>query len=40
MTKRKKQKMRKSILRRAKEIDQYRVEKAWRNIFIKAGMLK
>lgn len=42
MINKKKQKRRlgKSLARRRKEFDKYRTEKAWRNIFVKAGILK
>ncbi|SDY43368.1 DUF3983 domain-containing protein [Bacillus sp. 166amftsu] len=36
----KKRKMRKAIARRAKSVDKYRLENAWRNIFVQAGILK
>ncbi|MCU5027639.1 DUF3983 domain-containing protein [Bacillus wiedmannii] len=36
----KKRKTRKAIARRAKTFEKYRVEKAWRNIFVQAGILK
>ncbi|HEK9103624.1 TPA: DUF3983 domain-containing protein [Bacillus pseudomycoides] len=36
----KKRKMRKAIARRTKAVDKYRIENAWRNIFIQAGILK
>ncbi|MDZ4601186.1 DUF3983 domain-containing protein [Bacillus sp. PIC28] len=36
----KKRKTRKSIARRTKAVDKYRGEKAWRNIFVQAGILK
>ncbi|EEK53012.1 DUF3983 domain-containing protein [Bacillus cereus group sp. MYBK163-2] len=33
-------KKRKAIDRRTKSVEKYRVEKAWRNIFVQAGILK
>lgn len=36
----KKRKIRKAIARRAKSVDKYRVDNAWRNIFVRAGILK
>ncbi|QWH11936.1 DUF3983 domain-containing protein [Bacillus mycoides] len=36
----KKRKKRKAIARRAKAVDKYRLENAWRNIFRQAGILK
>ncbi|MED1556819.1 DUF3983 domain-containing protein [Bacillus paramycoides] len=36
----KKRKIKKAIARRAKAVDKYRVENAWRNIFVQAGILK
>ncbi|MDO3374711.1 DUF3983 domain-containing protein [Bacillus paranthracis] len=36
----KKRKIRKAIARRAKAVDKYRVDNAWRNIFVRAGILK
>ncbi|PGZ44843.1 DUF3983 domain-containing protein [Bacillus anthracis] len=36
----KKRKTRKAIARRARAFEKYRVEKAWRNIFVQAGILK
>ncbi|EOV9525593.1 TPA: DUF3983 domain-containing protein [Bacillus cytotoxicus] len=36
----KKRKLRKAIARRAKAVDKYQTDKAWRNIFVKAGILK
>ncbi|GAB6614087.1 MULTISPECIES: DUF3983 domain-containing protein [Bacillus] len=36
----KKRKIRKAIARRAKDVDKYQVAKAWRNIFVQAGILK
>ncbi|OTW72645.1 DUF3983 domain-containing protein [Bacillus thuringiensis serovar roskildiensis] len=36
----KKRKMRKAITRRAKDIEKYQVNKAWRNIFVQAGIIK
>ncbi|EJQ50143.1 hypothetical protein IEI_02977 [Bacillus wiedmannii] len=40
MTTLKKRKTRKAIARRTKAVDKYRFEKAWRNIFVQAGILK
>ncbi|MDZ5607046.1 DUF3983 domain-containing protein [Bacillus pseudomycoides] len=39
MKNRKKRKIKKAIARRAKAVDKYRVENAWRNIFVQAGIL-
>ncbi|PGM96018.1 DUF3983 domain-containing protein [Bacillus cereus] len=36
----KKRKTRKAITRRTKAFKKYRVEKAWRNIFVQADILK
>ncbi|KPU55827.1 MULTISPECIES: DUF3983 domain-containing protein [Bacillus cereus group] len=36
----KKRKTRKAIARRAKDVDKYQVNKAWRNIFVQAGVIK
>ncbi|EMY5507921.1 DUF3983 domain-containing protein [Bacillus wiedmannii] len=36
----KKRKTRKAIACRTKAVNKYRVEKAWRNIFVQAGILK
>ncbi|MGR3778430.1 DUF3983 domain-containing protein [Bacillus paramycoides] len=36
----KKRKIRKAIIRRRKDFEKYRVENAWRNIFVQAGILK
>ena len=36
----KKKKLKKRLARRAKEFDKYRVNKAWRNIFVQAGIVK
>ncbi|OJD58635.1 DUF3983 domain-containing protein [Bacillus sp. NH11B] len=36
----KKRKVRKAITRCAKEVEKYQVNKAWRNIFVQAGILK
>lgn len=36
----KKRKIRKAIVRRAKSVEKYQVDKAWRNIFVQAGILK
>ncbi|KAB2337630.1 DUF3983 domain-containing protein [Cytobacillus depressus] len=38
--KKRKRRLGKSLARRCKEFDKYRTEKAWRNIFVKAGVLK
>ncbi|MGH0950011.1 DUF3983 domain-containing protein [Bacillus mycoides] len=38
--KKKKKKTRKAIARRAKSFEKYRVNNAWRNIFVQAGILK
>ncbi|WJE51130.1 DUF3983 domain-containing protein [Bacillus cereus] len=40
MAKLKKKKTRKAITRRAKVFEKYRVENAWRNIFVQADILK
>ncbi|PEA80780.1 DUF3983 domain-containing protein [Bacillus pseudomycoides] len=40
MSNHKKKKLKKVIARRAKAVDKYQVDKAWRNIFVKAGILK
>ncbi|KOS30600.1 hypothetical protein ADK18_02300 [Bacillus anthracis] len=40
MTALKKRKVRKAIARRAKAVEKYQVDKAWRNIFVRAGFLK
>jgi hypothetical protein len=40
MTDKKKKRLRKSIARRNKEIEKDRLEKAWRNLFVKSGYLK
>ncbi|AXY11058.1 DUF3983 domain-containing protein [Bacillus thuringiensis LM1212] len=32
--------MRKAIARRTKEVEKYQVNKAWRNIFVQAGIIK
>ncbi|CAM4275337.1 DUF3983 domain-containing protein [Bacillus manliponensis] len=39
MSKLKKKKVRKAIKHRAKELDNYRVAKAWRNLFVKASIV-
>ncbi len=39
MTKRKKQKIKKYIKRRAKKFEKQRVDAAWRNIFVKRGVI-
>ncbi|MED1405427.1 DUF3983 domain-containing protein [Bacillus mycoides] len=36
----KKRKVRKAIARRAKAVEKYQVDNAWRNIFVRAGSLK
>ncbi|KAA6469344.1 MULTISPECIES: DUF3983 domain-containing protein [Bacillus cereus group] len=36
----KKRKIRKAIARRGKDVEKFQVNKAWRNIFVKAGILK
>ncbi|MFD0768850.1 DUF3983 domain-containing protein [Bacillus sp. CGMCC 1.60114] len=36
----KKKKTRKAIQRRAKSVEKYTVQTAWRNIFVRAGILK
>ncbi|WP_193654077.1 DUF3983 domain-containing protein [Bacillus mycoides] len=36
----KKKKIRKDIARRAISVDKYQVNKAWRNIFVQAGIIK
>ncbi|PFE67376.1 DUF3983 domain-containing protein [Bacillus cereus] len=36
----KKRKIRKAIARRTKEVEKYQVNKAWRNIFVQAVILK
>jgi hypothetical protein len=35
-----KRRLGKALKRRQKELDKLRVKKAWRNIFVKAGILK
>lgn len=40
MKKNKKRKVRKAIARRGKLVEKYRVETAWRNLFVQAGILK
>ncbi|PEQ02188.1 DUF3983 domain-containing protein [Bacillus toyonensis] len=40
MEKHKKRKIKKAIARRGKLFDKERVETAWRNIFVQAGILK
>ncbi|PEP99934.1 DUF3983 domain-containing protein [Bacillus toyonensis] len=40
MKKHKKRKMKKAIARRGKLVERYRVEMAWRNLFVQAGILK
>lgn len=36
----KKRKIRKAITRRVKDVEKYQVNKAWRNIFVQAGIIK
>ncbi|MGR5883068.1 DUF3983 domain-containing protein [Bacillus cereus] len=36
----KKRKIRKAIARCAKDVEKYQVNRAWRNIFVQAGILK
>ncbi|KAA1803998.1 hypothetical protein FXB61_005096 [Bacillus cereus] len=36
----KKRKIRKAIARRTKEMEKYQVYRAWRNIFVRSGILK
>jgi len=36
----KKRKIRKAIARRAKDVEKFQVNKAWRNIFVQIGILK
>ncbi|PGQ11980.1 DUF3983 domain-containing protein [Bacillus cereus] len=36
----KKRKTRKAIARRAKSVEKYQVNKAWRNLFVQAGIIK
>ncbi|BCC08470.1 TPA: DUF3983 domain-containing protein [Bacillus cereus] len=40
MNNHKKKKLKKRLARRAKAVDKSRVNKAWRNIFVQAGILK
>ncbi|WP_144561672.1 DUF3983 domain-containing protein [Bacillus mycoides] len=40
MKKRNKRRIKKAIARRAKSFEKYRVETAWRNLFVQAGILK
>ncbi|HDR8114359.1 TPA: DUF3983 domain-containing protein [Bacillus cereus] len=40
MTDLKKRKIRKAITRRTKAVEKYQVDNAWRNIFVKAGIIK
>ncbi|HFU6611112.1 DUF3983 domain-containing protein [Bacillus tropicus] len=40
MANRKKQKIKKYIKRRAKQFEKHSVDAAWRNIFIKRGVIK
>ncbi|WP_088363631.1 DUF3983 domain-containing protein [Bacillus cereus] len=40
MTDLKKRKIRKAIARRTKSVEKYQVDNAWRNIFVKAGIIK
>ncbi|OOR30327.1 DUF3983 domain-containing protein [Bacillus cereus] len=36
----KKRKIRKAITRRTKAVEKYQVDNAWRNIFVKSGIIK
>ena len=36
----KKRKIRKAIARRTKEVEKHQVANAWRNIFVRAGIIK
>ncbi|PGA25508.1 DUF3983 domain-containing protein [Bacillus wiedmannii] len=40
MNNHKKKKLKKRLARRAKLVDKYQTDKAWRNIFVKRGILK
>ncbi|MHA4279755.1 DUF3983 domain-containing protein [Bacillus cereus] len=40
MTSLKKRKIKKSIAKRAKSVEKHRIETAWRNIFVQAGIIK
>lgn len=40
MNNHKKKKLKKRLAKRAKAVDKSRVNKAWRNIFVQAGILK
>lgn len=40
MTNHNKKKLKKRLARRAKAVDKYQTDKSWRNIFVKAGILK
>ncbi|QTR81166.1 DUF3983 domain-containing protein (plasmid) [Bacillus cytotoxicus] len=40
MSNHKKKKLKKRLAKRAKEVDKYQTNKAWRNIFVQAGILK
>lgn len=40
MNNHKKKKLKKRLARRAKEVDKYQVNNAWRNIFVQAGIIK
>lgn len=40
MANHKKKKLKKRLARRAKDVEKYQVNKAWRNIFVQAGILK
>ncbi|PHG61808.1 DUF3983 domain-containing protein [Bacillus toyonensis] len=40
MKKHKKRKIKKAISRRGKSVEKYRIETAWRNIFVHAGIVK
>ncbi len=39
MNNHKKKKLKKRLARRAKQFDKYHTDKAWRNIFVKAGIV-
>ncbi|MCU5028564.1 DUF3983 domain-containing protein [Bacillus thuringiensis serovar brasilensis] len=40
MSNHKKKKLKKYLTRRAKAVDKYQTNKAWRNIFVQAGIVK
>ncbi|KAA0753329.1 DUF3983 domain-containing protein [Bacillus sp. AY1-10] len=40
MANHKKKKLKKRLARRAKDVKKYQVNRAWRNIFVQAGILK